>query len=78
MENSSHFPKEIQQRAYIKLRMLHNSAILNDLRAPPSNNLEKLKGNREGQYSIRINNQWRICFSWQESNAYDVHIIDYH
>jgi proteic killer suppression protein len=51
---------------------------LNDLRVPPNNRLEKLKGNRAGQYSIRINDQWRICFMWQTSGAYEVEIVDYH
>lgn len=78
MENSSVLPKEIHQRAYNKLRMLHNAATLHDLRVPPSNNLEKLKGNRDGYHSIRINSQWRICFKWREGEAYDVEIVDYH
>jgi len=58
--------------------MLNNAVSINDLRIPPANRLEKLSGDREGQYSIRINNQWRICFEWQESNAYQVEIVDYH
>ena len=61
-----------------KLRMLNRAATLNDLRVPPANRLEKLKGDRQGQYSIRINDQWRICFKWQDGDAYDVEIIDYH
>jgi len=61
-----------------KLAMLDVAAKLDDLRVPPGNRLEKLKGNREGQYSIRINDQYRICFTWQDGNAYDVEIVDYH
>ena len=78
METSAVFPREIQQRAYNKLRMLNNAESLNDLRMPPSNRLEQLKGNRKEQYSIRINEQWRICFRWNEGDAYDVEIVDYH
>lgn len=78
MEISTVFPLNIQQRAYMKLRMLHNASTLNDLRIPPSNRLEKLKGERKDQYSIRINEQWRICFLWKESDAYNVEIVDYH
>jgi proteic killer suppression protein len=58
--------------------MLNNAVSINDLRIPPANRLEKLSGDREGQHSIRINDQWRICFEWQESNAYQVEIVDYH
>ncbi|MBI2489350.1 MAG: type II toxin-antitoxin system RelE/ParE family toxin [Planctomycetes bacterium] len=58
--------------------MINNAKNLNDLRIPPANRLEKLKGNREGQQSIRINDQWRICFTWQKGDAYDVEITDYH
>lgn len=78
MENSPVLPKEIHQRAYNKLRMLHNAEKLADLSVPPSNRLEKLKKDRAEQYSIRINAQWRICFRWHGGNAYDVEIIDYH
>ncbi len=78
MESSHVLPNNIQQRAYNKLRMLNNAASLQDLRIPPANHLEKLKRDREGQYSIRINEQWRICFSWQDSDAFDVEIVDYH
>jgi proteic killer suppression protein len=77
-EISGKLPRDIQQVALRKLRMINNAKNLNDLRIPPANRLEKLRGNREGQHSIRINNQWRICFTWQESNAYDVEITDYH
>jgi proteic killer suppression protein len=58
--------------------MINNSMSLNDLRIPPANRLEKLKGDREGQYSIRINRQWRICFEWHDGDAYNVEIADYH
>ena len=58
--------------------MLNNAANLKDLRIPPANRLEKLKGDRTGQYSIRINDQWRICFEWKDGDAYDVEIVDYH
>lgn len=58
--------------------MLHRVLNVNDLRVPPANHLEKLKGDRRGQYSIRINNQWRICFTWQDGDAHDVEIVDYH
>jgi toxin HigB-1 len=69
---------EIQQIGRRKLRMLNNSQDLNDLRIPPSNRLEKLSGNLKDFYSIRINNQWRIIFIWENGNASEVEIIDYH
>jgi proteic killer suppression protein len=71
-------PHEIQQVALRKLRMLNNAGSLTDLRIPPANRLEKLSGLRAGQWSIRINDQWRICFEWQERDAYNVEIVDYH
>ncbi|HVO75156.1 MAG TPA: type II toxin-antitoxin system RelE/ParE family toxin [Ignavibacteriaceae bacterium] len=77
-EISTKLPTDIQRKARMKLRMINNSISLLDLRIPPSNNLESLKGDRKGQYSIRINNQWRICFEWNEGNAYNVAIVDYH
>ena len=77
-EVSKKLPTDIQQIALRKLRMINNAKNVNDLRIPPANRLEKLSGNREGQYSIRINDQWRICFIWQNGNAYDVEITDYH
>lgn len=77
-EGSSKLPRDIQQIALRKLRMINNAKNLNDLRIPPANRLEKLKGTRAGQYSIRINDQWRICFTWQEDDAYDIEITDYH
>jgi len=75
---SKNWSKEIQNLAFRKLRMLKNSQSLTDLRIPPSNRLEKLKGNRKSQYSIRINDQWRICFTWQHPDVYNVEIVDYH
>ncbi len=61
-----------------KLRMLNNARALNDLRIPPANRLEALHGQRVGQHSIRINDQWRICFVWDEGDVFDVEIVDYH
>jgi proteic killer suppression protein len=75
---SKKLPRDIQQIARRKLRMLNNATSLNDLRVPPSNQLEKLKGNRAGQYSIRINIQWRICFIFKNGDCYNVEITDYH
>jgi len=75
---SRQLPESIHQIALRKLRMIDSAIHLRDLLAPPSNRLEKLKGNRKEQYSIRINDQWRICFKWHENNAYDVEIVDYH
>jgi proteic killer suppression protein len=71
-------PNSIQNTARRKLRMLNNSSRINDLRVPPSNRLELLKGDRKGQYSIRVNDQWRICFEWMEGDCYNVEIVDYH
>lgn len=71
-------PQSIQTVARRKLRMLNNAATLNDLRVPPANRLERLRGSRKGQYSIRINEQWRICFNWKDRDAYHVEIVDYH
>ena len=75
---SNRLPRDIQQIALRKLRMINNSKILKDLRIPPANRLEKLTGDREGQFSIRINDQWRICFAWQDGDAHEVEIADYH
>ena len=75
---SRKFSQTIQQRARRKLRMLNNARALDDLRIPPSNHLEKLSGDRLGQHSIKINDQWRICFFWQEGIVIDVEIVDYH
>ena len=77
-ERSRRLPQDIQQTAYRKLRYLNNAKNLDDLRIPPSNRLEKLKGDRAGEYSIRINDQWRICFVWERNDAYEVEIVDYH
>jgi len=75
---SRKLPHDIQQVAYRKLRMLNNAMHLYDLRIPPANRLEKLGGDRMGQYSIRINNQWRVCFEWRDGDAHNVEITDYH
>ena len=71
-------PANIQRAALRKLRMLNRSTTLQDLTVPPANRLEKLKGNRKGRHSIRINEQWRICFIWKNGDVYDVEIVDYH
>ena len=70
--------RAIERVARRKLLYLHRARTQEDLKAPPGNRLESLKGDRLGQYSIRINDQWRICFGWQEGDAYDVEIVDYH
>ena len=75
---SKKLPTSIQQIALRKLRMLNRSSLIQDLRIPPANRLETLSGKRKGQYSIRINQQWRICFEWKNENAYNVEIVDYH
>lgn len=75
---SAKLPQTIQRAAVMKLKVLNAASLLETLRVPPSNHLEALRGDREGQYSIRINKQWRICFVWQGSDAYDVEIADYH
>ena len=77
-ERSRRLSLAIQRTARRKLRMLNNAQTLNDLRIPPGNRLESLHGKRSGQRSIRINDQWRICFVWREGDAYDVEIVDYH
>ena len=69
---------EIQRAGLRKLRMLHRARTLEDLRVPPGNRLEALKGDRQGQYSIRINDRWRICFVWKLGDVYEVEIVDYH
>ena len=78
LQFSRKLPSDIQQVAVRKLRMINNAVSLNDLRIPPANRLEKLSGERAGQHSIRINDQWRICFEWRDGDAYDVEIVDYH
>jgi proteic killer suppression protein len=75
---SRRLPMDIQQVALRKLRMLNNAISLLDLRIPPANRLKKLTGDRAGQHSIRINDQWRICFEWREGDAFKVEITDYH
>jgi proteic killer suppression protein len=77
-EGSNKLPRDIQQSALRKLRMINNAKNINDLRSPPANRLEKLKGDRKGQLSVRINDQWRICFVWQEGEVYEIEITDYH
>jgi len=76
--HSKKIPNDIQRAAFRKLRMINRSHNINDLRIPPANRLEKLKGERTGQYSIRINDQWRICFTWKDGDVFDVEIVDYH
>ena len=77
-EGSRRLPRDIQQVARRKLRMLNSAKALQDLRVPSANRLEALKGDRKGQHSIRINDQWRICFRWRDGDAFDVEIVDYH
>jgi len=75
---SRKLPADIQRTTLHKLALLHAAVELEFLRAPPGNKLEALKGNRVGQHSIRINDQWRICFTWRDGDAYEVEITDYH
>jgi proteic killer suppression protein len=75
---SKKLPHDIQRVAYRKLLMIDSAIDIDDLRIPPANRLEKLSGDREGQYSIRINKQFRICFMWEDGSALDVEIVDYH
>jgi toxin HigB-1 len=77
-EFSKRFPPNLHRAAWSKLAILDAAERLDDLRVPPGNRLEKLSGKREGEYSIRINDQWRICFQWQGGDAYEVEITDYH
>lgn len=77
-EFSKKLPPSIQRKAAMQLISIHFSKDVNDLRVPPANRLELLRGDREGQHSIRVNEQWRICFQWVEGNAFDVEIVDYH
>ena len=70
--------RAIERVARRKLLYLHRAKVLDDLRAPPGNRLEALKGNRNGQHSIRVNDPWRLCFGWKDGDAYDVEIVDYH
>lgn len=75
---SRKFPADVARRALRKLVMLDAAETLDDLRIPPSNRLEKLSGDRKGHYSVRVNDQWRICFRWSGGNAEDVELVDYH
>lgn len=75
---SRRLPPDIQAVALRKLRLLNSARKLDDLRVPPGNRLEALHGDRLGQYSVRINDQWRVCFVWRDNNAHDVEIVDYH
>lgn len=77
-QRSRRLPGDIQAVALRKLRLLNQAQVLADLRVPPGNRLEALHGNRQGQHSIRINDQWRICFRWHDGGASDVEIVDYH
>jgi len=77
-QRSRKLPQDMQQIALRKLRMLNRAMSIQDLRVPPANRLEKLSGGRTGQHSIRINDQWRICFKWRDEGAYEVEIVDYH
>lgn len=77
-QGSRRLPQQIQQRALNKLALLHRARRMEDLRIPPGNRLEALRGDRAGQHSIRVNDQWRICFRWVAGDAFDVEICDYH
>ena len=77
-ERCRKFPPDIQRRAQAKLMILNNAKDLNDLRVPPGNRLEVLSGDRKGQHSIRINDQWRVCFIWTEHGAMEIEVVDYH
>lgn len=77
-ERSRKLSPEVERRALMRLDMIDAAESLDDLRVPPGNRLEKLSGDRKGQFSIRINDQWRICFRWTGGDAYDVEIVDYH
>ena len=72
------FPSDLIARAQRRLAQLDAATRLSDLKVPPSNQLEALRGNRSGQHSIRINQQWRLCFAWKDGDAFDVEIVDYH
>ena len=75
---SRKLPRDIQKLARRKLEIIEGAEVLQDLRIPPNNRLEKLSKDRKGQHSIRINDQWRICFEWRKGDAYGVEIVDYH
>ncbi len=76
--SGSKLAQPLQRAALRKLLMIDAAGVLDDLRIPPGNRLEKLAGDREGLYSIRINDQWRVCFRWEDGDAHDVEIVDYH
>ena len=75
---SQNVPADICERALMRLARIDAAVVIEDLRLPPSHHLEKLKGDRKDSWSLRINQQWRICFAWQDGHAFDVEIIDYH
>ena len=77
-QRAKKLPPDVQRRAHRKLLLIDAAEALGDLRVPPGNHLERLSGKRGGQHSIRINDQWRICFRWERGDAYDVEITDYH
>lgn len=77
-EHTPAFPPEIVRRARVKLQVLHDADNLNDVRRTPGSRLEALRGDRSGQWSIRVNDQWRICFEWIDGNAHNVEMVDYH
>lgn len=77
-QRSRSLPEYIQRKARMKLEILDAAEKLDDLKVPPGNRLEKLSGDRDGQHSIRINQQWRICFRWKNGDCYEVEIVDYH
>lgn len=77
-QHSRKFPRAIQASALRKLQQIHISEKIEDLRAPPGNRFEALKGKRAGFHSVRVNDQWRVCFRWKDGDAYEVEIIDYH
>ncbi|OGH66503.1 MAG: plasmid maintenance system killer protein [Candidatus Magasanikbacteria bacterium RIFCSPHIGHO2_02_FULL_47_14] len=78
LEGSRRVPASVQRAALRKLLILDAATDLRDLRVPPGNHLEALRGKRKGQHSVRVNKQWRVCFVWKNSNAFDVEIVDYH
>jgi proteic killer suppression protein len=75
---SRNLPADLERRAFIKLALLNAAVTLSNLRVPQGNRLEALHGDREGQHSLRINDQYRVCFAWRDGNAFDVEIVDYH
>ena len=78
LERSRKFPSDIQQVVLRKLRMIDRAISLADLKIPPANRLEKLHADRRGQWSIRVNDQWRLCFEWQNGDVYNLELVDYH